>query len=467
VRIVKTGRRSHRRRPGWLLACIVLAAVASVVFGSAAPPAAADSPATAVLDWNKHAFDALNNAPTNPTTPGAGMATPVQAVHMPMVQGAVYDAVNSIAGGYKSYLDVPAAPSSASQAAAVATAAHDVLVAVLNQTPLTAAFTAGVRQSIIDRLNLREAESIAAATAADGATAVADGIDAGEAAAASMIAARSDGLGNPTDGRWGPFRFTCGEAPGQWRPISSTVCTTPSGPSDPFAWVAKVKPFVVESNEQFLSQGPPALNTGSYAKDYDEVKTLGAVGSTRTPHQQALVDLFQPNPVEMYSRSFRTYALAQSLDLAQQARLYAKFSFASGDALINCWESKAHWSNWRPQTAIRLGADDTNPKTDGDTSWTPAVATPPYPDTTSGYNCATGSFMEVAEQYFGQGRTNFTVAHPAGMTRDYRHFRDVVDDTIDARVYQGIHFRFADELGAKLGREVARWVEKHALGPAQ
>ena len=76
-----------------MLACIVLAAVASVVFGSAAPPAAADSPATAVLDWNKHAFDALNNAPTNPTTPGAGMATPVQAVHMPMVQGAVYDAV--------------------------------------------------------------------------------------------------------------------------------------------------------------------------------------------------------------------------------------------------------------------------------------------------------------------------------------------------------------------------------------
>ena len=108
MRIHETGRRS-------LLACIVLAAVASVLFGSAAPPASADSPATAVLDWNKHAFDALNNAPTNPTTPGAGMATPVQAVHMPMVQGAVYDAVNSIAGGYESYLDVPTATSSASR----------------------------------------------------------------------------------------------------------------------------------------------------------------------------------------------------------------------------------------------------------------------------------------------------------------------------------------------------------------
>ena len=188
------------------------------------------------------------------------MTPPVQGVHLAMVQGAVYDAVNSIAGGYEPYPDVPAAPATASQAAAAATAAHDVLVAVLNQTPLTATFTATVRQAIIDRLGDLEDDSIAAATVADGATAVADGIDAGEAAAAAMIAERAG------DGRWGAFRFTCGEEPGQWRPATSTVCTTPSGPSDPFAWVAKVVPFVVESNEHFLSEGPPALNSGAYAK---------------------------------------------------------------------------------------------------------------------------------------------------------------------------------------------------------
>jgi len=440
------------------MACVVLAIVTSVVLGTAAPQAAADSPATAVLDWNKHALDALANAPTAPT-PGAGMAAPVQAVHMAMVQGAVYDAVNSIAGGYKPYLAVPAAPGSASKAAAAATAAHDVLVSVLNQTPLSATFTAAVRQAIIDRLNLRESEAIAAATAADGAAAVAAGVGAGEAAAAAMIGARAG------DGRWGPFRFTCGEAAGQWRPITSTVCTTPSGPSDPFAWVAKTKPFVVESNEQFLGDSPPALNTGEYAKDYNEVKTLGAVGSARSADQQALFDFFQANPVEMYYRSFRTVAQAEGLDLAEQARLFATFGFASGDALINCWESKAHWSNWRPQIAIRLGADDGNPKTDGDATWTSGVGTPPYPDTASGYNCATASFMTVAELYFGQGRTSFTLAHPTGITRSYRHFRDVVDDTIDARVVQGIHFRFADEAGAKLGRDVARWVDKHSLQP--
>ena len=164
----------------------------------------------------------------------------------------------------------------------------------------------------------------------------------------------------------------------------------------------------------------------------------------------------------MYISTGFTDALAEGLDLAQQARLFAKFALAGADTFITCWEDKAQWSNWRPLTAIRLGDDDGNPKTVGDATWTSAVPTPPYPDVSSGYNCTTGSYTEIAELYFGQGRTTFPVAHPTGMTREYRHFRDVCDDTIDARVYQGIHFRTGDELGAKLGREVARWVDEHA-----
>jgi hypothetical protein len=75
--------------------------------------------------------------------------------------------------------------------------------------------------------------------------------------------------------------------------------------------------------------------------------------------------------------------------------------------------------------------------------------------------------MTVGALYFGQGRTTFTLAHPTGLTRTYDHFRDVWDDTIDARVYQGIHFRYADEMGAKMGREVALYVEQHALQPIE
>jgi hypothetical protein len=363
--------------------------------------------------------------------------------------------------GTSPYLEgLPPAPDSASEAAAAATAAHDVLVAVLNQAPLTATFTAAVREAIIERLDALLASSIAAATAADGASAVADGIDAGQAAAAAMIAQRTG------DGRWGAFRSTCGEDPGGWRPVTSTICTTPSGPSDPFAWVAKVDPFVVQSGLQFVSKGPRELTSGAYAKEYDEVKTLGAPDSLRSEEQQAVFDFFQAAPIEMYYRAFREYAAAQGLTLAEQARLFAKLTLSGGDALITCWEDKALWSFWRPITAIRLGDQDGNPKTDGDPDWISAIATPPYPDHTSGYNCATGSYMEAGELSFGSDPTTFTLKHATDpMSRTYEHFRDVCDDTIDARVYQGIHFRSADEQGAKIGRDVARWVDNHALQP--
>jgi hypothetical protein len=450
---------------GWrarLITGVALALLTTAVVGGSAPTASADSPATAVLDWNKHTLDALANA-TTAATPGAGMTPPVQAVHLAMVQGAVYDAVNAIDGGHEPYLaGLPSAPSSASEAAAAATAAHDVLVAVLNQAPLTATFTAAVRDAIIERLNTLLASSIAAATAVDGASAVSDGVDAGQAAAAAMILQRTG------DGRWGPFRFTCGEDPGDWRPATSTVCTTPSGPSDPFAWVAKVDPFVVQSGLQFVSKGPRNLTSGAYAKEYNEVKTLGAPNSVRSTEQQAVSDFFVVPPIEMYNRAFREYAVTRGLTLAEQAYLFAKLTLSGGDALITCWEDKALHSFWRPLTAIRLGDEDGNPKTDGDPNWTSAIATPPYPDHSSGYNCATGSYMEAAELYFGTDRTTFTLQHAtpdATSPRTYQHFRDVWDDTIDARVYQGIHFRSADEQGAEIGRNIALWVDEHALQP--
>ncbi len=228
-----------------------------------------------------------------------------------------------------------------------------------------------------------------------------------------------------------------------------------------------MKPFVVASNEQFLSKGPNALTSGQYTKEYNEVKALGVAGLVRTGEQLAVFNFFQANPVEMFSRSFRTYALAQGLSLVEQARLFGLFGLAGGDTSITCWEDKAHWRFWRPQTAIRLADTDGNPKTEKVDGWTSAIATPPYPDHSSGYNCNTGVYMTIAELYFGQGRTTFTVSNPNGTAREYRHFRDVWEDTIDARVYQGIHFRSPDEAGVKIGRDVARWVEKHALGPAK
>ena len=280
------------------------------------------------------------------------------------------------------------------------------------------------------------------------------------------------------DGRYGPFRFTCGEDPGEWRPTTSLVCTTPSGPSDPNAWVARVEPFVLESTSQFRSKGPHDLKSGAYAKDYNEVKELGAVGSQRTPEQNALAGFFTntTSPPEMYNRTFRTVAASEELTLVEQARLFAMLNLAGADALINCWDDKAHWSFWRPITAIHLGDQDGNRKTDGDPTWTPLSGTPltgnpPYSDHTSGYNCITGAFFHTAAAFFGRKPLAFDmvriVAGEPNQTRSYGRFTDIIDDTIDARVYIGIHFRTADVQGAEIGKDVSRWLVHHYFEPVK
>jgi hypothetical protein len=465
-------RANSRLRPGWIVIA-VLAVLVAVVLGSVTPDAEADTPETAVVDWNRMALDALGNAPSA-TTPGAGMTAYILGIHLAMVQGAVYDSVNSIDGTYEPYLDgLDSAPANASKAAAVATAAHDTLVAILNQHPTVpppapgqpTGYTTAVRDAIITRLGIALANQPVEAGAD-----VSAGEDAGVAAAAAMIAERAPGLQPAGDGRYPPsasaFRFTPGTEPGQWRP---TAPPPPPPNNDPFAWASKVRPFVIESNTQFQSKGPHALTSGAYAKEYDEVKRLGEVDSALTAEQGQLRAFFQPNPVEIYHRAYRAYAVQQGLDVVEQARFFALLSLAGADTFITCWEDKARWSFWRPITAIHNGDTDGNPQTDGDTEWDDAVNSPPYPDHSSGYNCITGASMEVGELWFGHGRTQFTISHATGSVppRTYDHFRDVWADTIEARILQGIHFRAPDVQGAKIGRDVARWVEKHALQPAK
>ena len=450
-----------------LFAGAVLATVVAVLLGGGQTTAVAGPPEVTVLDWNLNALDALFNPTTAATRPGAGQTPPVAAQHMGMVQAAVYDAVNMIEKSHEPYLDgLPWAPKWASKSAAAATAAHHVLVGLgIAPVPALPAAT---------QMWLNDAYTASLAAISDGKSKDA-GIKAGEAAAAAMLTERTG------DGRYVPFSFTCGEGMGQWRPASALTCTTPSGPSDPFAWVAKVDPFTLKSNSQFRTDGPLALDSRKYAKEYNEVKRLGGNGTTtpseRTAEQHATAQFFSVNPIAIYSVMLRGLAQEKDLSSAEQARLFAMVNVAYADAAINCWDDKVFWSNWRPITAIRLGDSDGNSKTVGDGNWTPFAATPPYPDVSSGYNCVTGSVMNSAKEFFGRDRMNFdltatfSLGLPPGTTmtatREYKRFTDVVEDTIDARIWQGIHFRTADEHGAEIGKNVARWIDEHYFEPVR
>ena len=385
----------------------------------------------------------------------------------------MFGAVNMIDGGHKPYLDgLPSAPADASKAAAVATAAYRVLdgLGIAPVPALPAATRAWLKTEYDAYIVGLPGEPDDDPTEA--------GIAAGAAAAAKMLSERTG------DGRFGPSPSVCGEDPGEWRPTATNPASppgvipltcVPTGVLDGSAWVGNVTPFSAKSSSQFRTRGPHALTSTKYAEEYDEVKSLGGNGTTtpsaRTQAQTDMAWFFTVNPVPMYYATFRAIATAEGLSLVEQARLFGLLGLSGADAFINCWNDKAHYSFWRPITAIRLGNSDTNADTVGDASWTSLVAAPPYPDHPSGYNCITGATMRTGKAVLGD-RTSFTlnatptiagVATP--MTRSYSRFWDVTEDTIVARMYQGIHFRTPDEQAAELGKSVANWVTAHELQP--
>jgi hypothetical protein len=293
------------------------------------------------------------------------------------------------------------------------------------------------------------------------------GVAAGQQAAAGILALRAnDGrVPNPL-----PPAFTGGTAPGVWRPTPSYQAGAPPSFA-PMAtpWLGMVPPFTLKGGDQFLAKAPPPLNSKRYAEDYDEVKTLGArFNSARTPEQTGLAYFFGGNNFILWNRALRDIAAANTDNLGDNARLLALGTLAIADSFIVAWENKIHYVFWRPLTAIQEGDNDGNSRTVGDPTWEPLLNTPNYPDYTSGANNAVGALTRSLELFFGTDHMTFTLfsQHPlADPTRTYHSFSDLSWDTVDVRIYHGIHFRFADEEARKQGRHVAQWVFGHFLRP--
>lgn len=133
------------------------------------------------------------------------------------------------------------------------------------------------------------------------------------------------------------------------------------------------------------------------------------------------------------------------------ARLMALGTIAMADTAITCWDSKKHYLLWRPVTAIQEGENDGNPNTAGDPNWQPLTNTPPYPDYTSGANNVTAALTRTLALFFEQDDMPFTVTsgNPKSeqKTRNYNRFAEMAAEMVDARIWEGIHFRFADEAG--------------------
>jgi hypothetical protein len=388
--------------------------------------------ADAITDWNAIAVQALGNA----ARPGPSGVVDLATVHV-----AMYDAVQAIERRYEAYyVEVPGA--SGSSAAAAAKAARDVLVS--RYPSQTSALDAAYHQYLT----------------ANGLSPSDPGVAVGAAAAAGIISLRScDGAFPATP----PPPFLGSNEIGVWR------SATPAGMVAP--WLGYVTPFTMTRPSQFRASPPPALTSRRYAKDYNEVKALGALhNSSRTPEQTDIAQFWAMTPISAWNKTVRDLAQAHVSHIADSARLFALVDMAAADALISSWNDKTHYAFWRPITAIQQGDNDGNSRTIGDATWQPLITTPNYPDHTSGASAYGGAVTRALERFFGTDRITFSitttnVGPTIQDTRTYSRFSHAANEVVDARMYCGIHFRFSDEAGARQGQEVADWAFENYVRP--
>ena len=395
-----------------------------------------------VLDWNAIAASTVSR----------GQNSFAQARLMAITQLAVFEAVNAITGDYEPYLGTVAAPVGASADAAAVAAGYSVLK---NYFPLAT--------------HLDPAYAASLALIPDG-SAKSDGIAIGQSAAAQMIALRvGDGSSPPQ------FYLPESNDPGDWQ--LTPGC--PAGGGVSFQW-QHMTPFGIASvpgSQEWIAQfdpgPPPALASARYARDYNEVKTLGSLGSDPTERPQDRADVVRfytaSSPSLVFNLAARQVAAAQGSSLAENARVLALLNMASNDSLVASFWAKYHYQLWRPATAIQDGNFDDNAKTDGDPGFEPYIPTPCFPSYPSNHGSGSNGAAEILRRAYGAGGHAITLANPAvpGLTLFYTTFNQIMDDISDARVYGGIHFRFDQDAGEELGREVAAYVYKHNLRRAQ
>jgi hypothetical protein len=408
---------AHKRRA---IAWLAGAALLSVV-----PVASAD----VITDWNERAV-AAGYAPSR-------IAPPMHARNSAIVHIAMFEAINSIEGRYAPYRKrLPAAPGTSSEVAAAAAASY----------ALSRLYPAQAR-------DFDKALQALLAGVPDG-PAKADGIRLGEQAAAMMLAERSN------DGA---------DAPEAYRPFTVAGRYVPTvTPRDP-SWGA-VRPFAIKSGDAFRPAAPYALNTTQWAKDFNEVKTLGAkTGSSRTSEQSGIARFWEMTGPATTDPVARQLSATRKIDLVDNARLFALFEMALADSGIAVFDAKYAFAFWRPVTAIRNADIDGNDATTLDANWESFVPTPVHPEYPCAHCIFDGAAAAVLQSQFGNTVPRFTLTSSTApdVTRSYVQLSDYVADVVNARVYGGMHYRSSGEVGAAMGRKIAEYTVQTQLLPVR
>lgn len=409
----------------------------------------------AITHWNDVLLEVVRQV--------GGPPTPISRAGA-MMHGATYDAVNSIAPStHRPYaVSVPTAPT-ASLDAAVAYAAHDILVSVFLATTVP--------------LATRLSDAISALPPGPD---VAAGRVVGKQAAKAMLVRRRG------DGAHDDAPYVSGTQPGDWRPTGSGPAATPN-------W-GNVRPFVMPSGQSFRPPRPGGyaskaqmLASNEYAAQFNEVKRLGRFDSSARTPEQTEIAFFWANDVDRtYKSPGQLFAITKAvsavkgLDIVENARLFALVALAIADAVIVAWDAKFDTSLdlWRPETAITQADTDGNPATTKDAGWKPLSKdpatgkhfSPPFPAYISVHATSGAAAMAVLRRFFGTDNVTFTIGTedpnlPAGVTRTYNSFAAASREGTRSRVYLGVHFQWDGDSGFLSGTALGEFVSDHALTP--
>lgn len=375
-----------------------------------------------VTDWNGVASTTI--------VAQGGKPSATSSVWFAYTSIAVYDAVNAIHRQFQPFYYAGSAAAGASDEAAAITAAHRVLVNYF-----------ATQQATLDATYQNALAKIAASPDAKS-----GGVAVGEAAAAALIAARAG------DGLEANVPYTPGTGPGVWQP------TPPKFAPALTPWLAQMRPFTMTGAAQFLPDGPTALGSELWVRDYNEVRILGDVNSAvRTPAQSEIGLFWTEHTGQQYARAFGYLAENYKLDVMDSARLMAMLWTGFADATIGCWNAKFTYNFWRPVTAIHAGGG--NAELAADAGWTPLGTTPAHPEYPAAHGCVTDAVSSLIRDYFKTRKVHVVVdslAFADGVhTHTFEDTRDLFDEVFRARIYAGFHYRHSLEDGGRLGRRVS------------
>jgi len=236
----------------------------------------------------------------------------------------------------------------------------------------------------------------------------------------------------------------------------------------------KIRPFVIDSAAQFKPVPPPAFNMKEGSDFYKELQEVYDISNEITKsgdesEEVAIAQFWDCNPYVSVSRGHLMFATKKitpgahwigitkiackksNLDFDDTVYAYAKTSIAIADAFISCWDEKYRSNLIRPETLINQYIDD---------AWKPVLQTPPFPEYVSGHSVASGAAAIALTDIFGDNYefdddTELTYGLPV---RKFKSFNAAANEAAISRMYGGIHYRAAVEIGIDQGRDLGKYV---------